>query len=218
MLEMPPPSTIMSGSIRLTTSPERSGEAVFVGVQRFGGGRVAAQSQFGDGGGGKEPAGAGTIIGLERRAGEEGFDTAGTSAETGWRFQPGLVKQGQGVVAPLAGGGIAAFVDLAAERQAAAAAGAEDGGEDDIHPGAGAVKCLGCGEAVGVVGAADGAAERLFQIVAERLAGHPDRVGAFDQAGRRADRSRHSDADGSVTAGFPLDRADDACDGFDRCG
>jgi hypothetical protein len=121
-------------------------------------------------------------------------------------------------VAPLAGGGVAAFVDLAAERQTAAAASAEDGGEDDIHPGGDAVKALRRGEAIGVVGAADGTVEGGFEIVAERLACHPDRVGTLDQAGRRADRPRHSDADAALTAGFPLDRANDPRYGFHRRG
>ena len=128
------------------------------------------------------------------------------------------VRQGQGVVAPFAGDGVAAFVDLAAERQTAAAAGAEDGGEDDGGSGGGAVMGFGRGEAVGVVGAADGAVEGGFQVVAEGLAGHPDRVGAFDQAGGRADRAGHSDADGALAAGVALYRADDSGYGFDRGG
>jgi hypothetical protein len=50
------------------------------------------------------------------------------------------------------------------------------------------------------------------------MARHPDRIGILDQASGRADRTGHVDADGALAAGFALNRADNACDGFNRGG
>ncbi len=67
------------------------------------------------------------------------------------------------------------------------------------RPAARAVQRLGQGQAVGVVRHADLAAQRGFEIVLERPAVEPGRIGIADKAGARAERAGHAEADSAGT-------------------
>ncbi len=97
------------------------------------------------------------------------------------------------------------------------AAGAEDDAEDDIAPGGGAIGGLGQGEAIGVVGDADFAAEQSLQVLVEGMAVQGDGIGVFHQAGGGADAAGDADADAGRGAdlGFrAMDEGGDIGEGF----
>jgi len=109
-------------------------------------------------------------------------------------------------VAPFAGDEIGAGPRPAVEGDPRAAAGAEDGREDDAPARAGAIDGLGQGEAVGVVLAADFATERATEIAIQRLAVERDGVGVLDEAVPGRNRAGNADAHGAALAqgGFRL--------------
>ncbi len=116
-------------------------------------------------------------------------------------------------MSPLAAEAVAAGVDAVADGDAAAAAGAEDDAEDEVVGFGGAVGGFGDGEAVGVVGAADLAAECGAEVEFEGLAVEPGGVGVLDQAGGADDGAGDADANGAGLAGQGLHGLDEALDG-----
>ena len=119
-------------------------------------------------------------------------------------------------MAPLAGDAVGAFDEAALDRDAAADAGAQDRAEHHLGPGGRAVDRLGQGEAVGVVGETDLAAERGHDVAVERLAVEAGGVGVLDQPRRRRQRARHADPDRGLRAGLVLEAQDHVAHGADR--
>ena len=122
------------------------------------------------------------VVACQAGAGEEGLVAAGVAAEAGVARPFVVARPGQGIVAPFAGNRVRANEDAAVDDDAAADPGSDDDPEDDVAARARAVGGLGQGEAVGVVGHPDLAAERLAEILVERVPDELDRVGVLDQA------------------------------------
>ncbi len=85
---------------------------------------------------------------------------------------------------PLARDRIGAEVDPSVYRNAAADPCSEDDAEHGLDPGGSAVDRLGEGKAVGVIGQADGARQRRFEIALQRTAIQPCGVRVLYQASR----------------------------------
>ena len=71
------------------------------------------------------------------------------------------------------------------------------------------------GEAVGVVGDADGAVERGGKVVDQRMAVEPGGIGVLDQAIGGADAAGNSGPNGPAPAGLPLQLVDERGHGGD---
>jgi hypothetical protein len=104
-------------------------------------------------------------------------------------------------VSPLAGQAVGSGVGVAAEGDAAAAAGTHDHAEDNMEVAGGAVGGLADSEAVGIIGAADRAREGVREVALQRAAVEPERVGILDQACGRDNGARDADADRAGLAG-----------------
>src|SRR6185503_20195300 len=121
-------------------------------------------------------------VALERRAAEVGLDAALAPAIAVRQRKVRSGRQGQRVMSPFAGDGVGAGEDLAADRDAAADAGAEDHAEDRMRALPRAVGGLREREAVGVVLDAHLAADGPLQVLLERPADEPRRVGVLHPA------------------------------------
>ena len=196
MFDMPPPSTMTSGSSRLITCASASREAVLVAGERGPARGVAQRRARRD---------------LVRR---EGFaaSPAGDRARGRRRTRrsrcirarpqkhggPGplvVARPRQRVVPPFARDRVGTLEHAPVHDDAGADAGAEDRAEDHAGALARAVGRLRQREAVGVVGDADLAVERGLEVALDRLAVEAHGVRATQEAGRARDRARRADAD-----------------------
>ena len=153
-----------------------------------------------------------SVVACDSRPGEKCFDATRATAVT---RRPGTfvlvgpdARPGKGIMAPFAGDSVRAGDQISLVDQAAPDAGAKNDAEDAVRPFARAVDGFRKREAVGVVRQAHRSSERGLEILVQLLAKQPDRIGVLDQAGRRRDRARNSDAHRTDGAKFTFDTGD----------
>ena len=117
---------------------------------------------------------------------------------------------------PLAGGGVGAHHDLAPHHQCAAHAGAEDDPEHHLGPCGGAIGRLGKGEAVGVVGERDRAAEPRLQGLPQGLPFEPGQVDDHADLAIARDDAGEADADARRAHARCCEPVHDLGDGVDH--
>ncbi len=154
------------------------------------------------------------LIGDEPRPRQERLDAAGTAAIAGRSRQFVRSRCRHRIVPPFAGNRVGADQQPPADHDAAADPGAENDPEHGAAAGRRSVDRFRQGKAIGVVGKADRAAERGFEIAAERPAVEPGRIGVLHQPGLDDNGPRYAHPDRSARADLALDRRDEA----DKCG
>jgi hypothetical protein len=107
-------------------------------------------------------------------------------------------------VAELPGHAVLAFQQLAIHHNAAAAPRADDQPEHDAAPGRRAVRGLGEGEAIRIVGDAHFAPQQRAEILVERMAVQRVGIGVLHQPGGRRDAARYAHAHGGAHPGLGL--------------
>jgi hypothetical protein len=115
----------------------------------------------------------------------------------------------------LGGDTLEAAMHLAIDHQPAAMARADDDAEDDMRALPRTIEGFRDRQAVGVVRQAHRAAERLFQIAAERTTIEEGGVGVADETRLRGRAAGNADADRALPAGIRLDKRDEFPDRLD---
>ena len=157
-------------------------------------------------------AGAFGMVAAEAGAGNPGLQAAMTAAPAGRARRFLRLGPGQGRVAPFAGHAVGALDELAVDRQAAAATGADDHREDPGQACRRTVDGLGQGQAVGVVGQPHGTTQARLQVLAEPPAVQPSGIGVAHHARARRHRARRAHADRAAAAGLLLGLGDQVAD------
>ena len=104
------------------------------------------------------------------------------------------------------------------DHQAAADAGAEDYAEHIVGALAGAVDRLGEGETISVIGQAHRPPQALAEIVGQRVADEPSRIGVLDQIGFPRGGAGDTDANAHLAAQFALGLGDHVGEAVQRRG
>ena len=197
MLQTPgSPITYMGiyiGVERVDDGRQGPAKSAAVAVQRGGGLAVAAFGQGGDHFGRGIHPGFQRVIARQRRTGAPRLDT--TEPPTGATRRVGAVVAGQERMPPFPGDGIGAPVNLAAQCNSAADAGADHDAEDDIGGCGGAKLGFGQGKAVCIVFLANRPPERCGQIPIERVTVEAGRRRVSHQSSGRRESARRADAD-----------------------
>ena len=147
------------------------------------------------------------MIGDQRRAGKEGFQTTGPATPASRSRNFVGRRPGQWIVPPLPSDRIGADDNLLSDGYPAPDPRPENDAEDRIHPCAGAIGCLGQCETIRVIGEPRRPGERGLDVVLQRPPDQPRRIGVLDETGGRRQRTRNPDPDRCCRADLLLDRS-----------
>ena len=208
MRDRPPPSTMACGSRMLITTDERAGEAVAIELHLLGRLRVAGLRRVGDLGGAQRAAGAPRELSLQAagrsarsrcsRCGRNSSAGPGRSSSRGWGR--GLWPHSPAIAcAPVSGRPSITTPPptpvprITPNTMPQPAAAPSDASETAKQLASFCQPHL--------------AAERALEVLVQRLAVQPGRVGVLDQAGGGRDRAGMADADRATRADLRLEFA-----------
>ena len=204
MFDMPPPSTMTSGSSTLMMACQRARHALLVARQRRLRVAVARRRPLDDLGRQQTLARAPLVVRRHAGSRQERFDAAVTPAVAGRSGHLVGLGPRQRVVSPLARNRIRTRQQMPAHDNAGTGAGADDDSEDDLGVRTGAISRFRHRKAVRVVGDPHGPPKTPLEILEERLSDQPGGVGVLDEAGGGRNRARDTHADARRDSGFGI--------------